>query len=1236
MPAAAAGSLAAAASSLGTSAAASPEMLSGLGDVVGQLGASLLAGLSAPGEAAVITSAAIQMSLAVDDPSAPGSRLFSAPLTAPGSTAAFAPLPAGALAGATAGAPVHTTFSSLAFDANTGSSSSATGVVTLAFSNPDGSEIPVANLTTPIFFAMPALDLAPGMQAACRYWDAPSASYSGAGCATMPNPAPPAAQLTLAWLSDVVLASPSQVATSWAATGPLAAGCAETVLDCSNATQRSRQVALDPTDIFSPGKQPIGCGGATSGVLRLFTGAGCALYRTDNAAGCFWNSTSQAFSGNGCMAANATQCACTHLTSFTGEPAPKIAVCSASDMLNLNPADLVSKLKVLFAIVVGLFGMMHVGAAFGLVQDVREERAYLERLHAPSLGFVEQKCGAWTWYFSQLPLESDLGAVPGNLMEIARIIGVPFARVRCAIPEELCAGVTAQMVGRKDGLSASSIESHADERMRLLHRMFSPPAHHDEDSYHKDDGGHGLDRMELCDYNHVSGDVVVQRSPRIIPATELAADDHIQHSAPAEEHPLFKTVDDQGVPAVQRIAATALLYAVISMRNLLPEFEIAQRQVATAEYFTAAGMDEPDAPRFFELLRLMKCMMASDNIRKSGQWLDRARLWRLILLVQPDGRFEPTQGLALALQAVRAKPAVAVTKTRSRLAKLWTLAGIIAGMAAAFFVGMRERSERPNQVVEVDDRHEMDDTALDDFNPEDEEEEVAVNAEKAAPRDCPLTYSLVAILHSTPRFLVRKDAPDEPGLSLHAARVVWTTALAAATMGNLDVNWATSGPGYPGLGALGDGETPLTLLDGAETWLEQQPLTPAALARVHTAARHRVAEWARVQNERITDMRAAELRTMAHGATIVQRTAGSLVQTLLCSHQTFSVFLTPYLDCIRRWQCFIALLSSILCVLVVNIWMYWSKALNCCLEARALVGCSPVTAEPCLGYTGDCADLATVFAGISFENAPGIPDDYVCLQFPNDDSQRDSLILGLISWAVSLPVIILILNCFWCANAPDYDPAWLRWDFQRRIFMGRANWRYAPSDGTKRPSAAKRCAATAWGVNIYYNTQQYLIERPTAFFFRIAQRRRVRRGLPELDPAGRLGAGLMTQIKMQLFGVIGMAATYLIWALMSWIIFTYGSLVYRLMGDEAQSKFAEGWGVGLAISQATQFKDMVIVALQSALVLTVLETLWLVGNKPWLEEHIDFASVQAALLVHSGTSWWQRMKNHVEFFAVVA
>jgi hypothetical protein len=136
--------------------------------------------------------------------------------------------------------------------------------------------------------------------------------------------------------------------------------------------------------------------------------------------------------------------------------------------------------------------------------------------------------------------------------------------------------------------------------------------------------------------------------------------------------------------------------------------------------------------------------------------------------------------------------------------------------------------------------------------------------------------------------------------------------------------------------------------------------------------------------------------------------------------------------------------------------------------------------------------------------------------------------------------------------------------------------------------------ATAYGVNIWYNVQQGLAERPTAWLFARAQRRRAARGQPVLDARSRLGAGLATQIKMSLFSAVGLGAVYLVWAVMAWIIFTYGSLVYRLMGDAAQAKFAHGWGVGLAISQATQCKDMLLIGLQSAAVLTVLETLWLV------------------------------------------
>jgi hypothetical protein len=51
-----------------------------------------------------------------------------------------------------------------------------------------------------------------------------------------------------------------------------------------------------------------------------------------------------------------------------------------------------------------------------------------------------------------------------------------------------------------------------------------------------------------------------------------------------------------------------------------------------------------------------------------------------------------------------------------------------------------------------------------------------------------------------------------------------------------------------------------------------------------------------------------------------------------------------------------------------------------------------------------------------------------------------------------------------------------------------------------------------------------------------------------------------------------------------------------------------------SVTQATQFKDMLLVALQSAAVLTVLETFWLVGNKAWLQEHIGACVTEATRL----------------------
>jgi hypothetical protein len=55
-----------------------------------------------------------------------------------------------------------------------------------------------------------------------------------------------------------------------------------------------------------------------------------------------WDNIKQSFNGGGCVAVgDSTQCMCRHLTDFAAARKPKIATCSASDMMALNPGDIV-------------------------------------------------------------------------------------------------------------------------------------------------------------------------------------------------------------------------------------------------------------------------------------------------------------------------------------------------------------------------------------------------------------------------------------------------------------------------------------------------------------------------------------------------------------------------------------------------------------------------------------------------------------------------------------------------------------------------------------------------------------------------------------------------------------------------------------------------------------------------------------------------------------------------------
>ena len=113
-------------------------------------------------------------------------------------------------------------------------------------------------------------------------------------------------------------------------------------------------------------------------------------------------------------------------------------------------------------------------------------------------------------------------------------------------------------------------------------------------------------------------------------------------------------------------------------------------------------------------------------------------------------------------------------------------------------------------------------------------------------------------------------------------------------------------------------------------------------------------------------------------------------------------------------------------------------------------------------------------------------------------------------------------------------------------------------------------------------------------------------------------------------------------------IFTYGMLIYRQLGPDAQNEFAKTWGVGYGLNnvrtasiprcaapgtdalaaarllQASEWQDVAITAFKAALLIVVLNALRLTKNQSWFEEHIDFVSMQALLFNGAARGWWQQ------------
>lgn len=114
-------------------------------------------------------------------------------------------------------------------------------------------------------------------------------------------------------------------------------------------------------------------------------------------------------------------------------------------------------------------------------------------------------------------------------------------------------------------------------------------------------------------------------------------------------------------------------------------------------------------------------------------------------------------------------------------------------------------------------------------------------------------------------------------------------------------------------------------------------------------------------------------------------------------------------------------------------------------------------------------------------------------------------------------------------------------------------------------------------------------------------------------------------------------------------------LIYKTLGSDAQSQFAQTWGIGYGMDNATEWQEVFKTALKTAVVLVILDLLRLSKNATWFEvrhpnrrrcefrasglkqpdascraqEHADFVSMQAVLFNGAARSWWSQTRTLV-------
>jgi len=634
---------------------------------------------------------------------------------------------------------------------------------------------------------------------------------------------------------------------------------------------------------------------------------------------------------------------------------------------------------------------------------------------------------------------------------------------------------------------------------------------------------------------------------------------------------------------VDAATSTALVFALLNVRLLIDAEELVHRQAQAADYFHKQ-LEHSSLIGFDARVTVFAEMFSSLSLSRPSMWLSVARLWRIILLRRKGsaqmggGGWAPTPGLALVLYCMR-------EENRDSL----------------------------------------------DVHPSD-------------------FFRVEQIKESVPQYLheLLRGRGD-------TAVRVWTTLLTSAVLSRISVSCLAPA------GKHGEVSEHRTILDYADEWIEEMLLSALAVqpprdddalradALLHVAeaellhAAHHDAEeelrrWRREHNHRIARMRAlATLQSNTFTSNRHRRTLGNIFVALHRRHEAAGTLLAPMSEGLTRTHRAALLITTLLGLLTTDTWFFWARSKSCCGQLRELLACPPATNAPCLGFTGDCADLQRQFADffVGGLQCPSGPDslrigEWECTAFPDERSKRDNIIVALIAAAVSLPLRLVLSVLLRLSVEPEHHHTLLFFHpVAHNVMRGlRRNW-----------------LSWRWRKQMPSWLTRYLLRyEPQPLKFAIEWLARRAAGLLRLfrhdggHPAGKhhvskeIEEARHAAAQRSAAASLGVAFVYSIWAILMWFIVVYGIEIFSLQGGLSEHAFVKAWAITAGIEQATQLRAIFSV-LTSGVLLHFLDVFWITPHHTWLEAWLDAKSVAAT--VAAGASLFRFLRAHIEHHAAV-